>query len=86
MGGLFEILKKLVLTAPKNQFHQTAPGDLPERGAKWKGCLGTGEASGQGKTCVLIAGHFCDSESKLVCFVSTIEHTHTPLFWKCYPA
>lgn len=37
--------------------------------------MGIGEATGQWKTFFLIVGHFCGSEGKLVCFISTIEKT-----------
>lgn len=53
-----------------NQFQQTAPGALLEKGPNRKGCMGIGEASGQEKMLFLTVGHFCGSESKLV---STIE-------------
>lgn len=56
-----------------NQFQQTAPGALLEKGANRKGCMGIGEASGQEKMLFLTVGHFCGSESKLV---STIEKKH----------
>lgn len=85
-SGMFwvvpEILKKLVLIAQKGFTIRSTR--QPQGPSQRKGPIGKvawgqeRQAASAKRLFFLTVGHFCDSESKLVCFISTLEK-NTPV-------